>query len=98
MTKDIFVVVLEQSPSDNYDKGWLLQNEPMTLKDALKAIRWQGEGGFVGRDYIMAKASDLAGIMEHTPEGTLRPVLITKGPYTELAYKNALLNIWGVKQ
>lgn len=99
---DIYVVMLtDDQPSDGYDRGWLLCLEPMTLADALAAMRWQLQGvshGVTPPRMILAKPSeDLPAVMEHTRVGqhSLRPVLLDRFPYTTEAWRNALLTIWG---
>ena len=96
--RDVFIAMLDTEPTDKkVSRGWLLSLQPMTTKDALWRMSWQRGGHMAGDPdlhMILAKASEFPGIMEHTPEGTLRPVLIDRGPYTEVAYRDAILAIW----
>lgn len=81
---------------EGYDRGWLINTEPKTLKDALQTVNWQHEGGCDPQaPIICTKAGGLAGIMEHTPEGTTRPVLIEQGPRTLEAFHDQCLSLWG---
>lgn len=78
------------------DKGWPLRLEPMTAKEARQAIKWQVAGGRDAKDFIVAKVeTDLPGVMYHTVDEVRRPVLLNKGPYTDKAYADFLLSIWG---
>ena len=97
--RDVFIVMLDTEPTDEkVSRGWLLSLQPMTTKDALRRMSWQRDGHMAGDPdlhMILAKASEFTGIMEHKHEGTLRHVLITLGPYTEVAHRDAILAIWG---
>ena len=99
--RDVFIVMLDTEPTDKkVSRGWLLSLQPMTTKDALWRMLWQRKGHMAGDPdlhMILAKASEFTGIMEHTHthEGTLRPVLIDREPYTKVAHRDAILAIWG---
>lgn len=95
MAKTFYVVVLTESESDGFDRGWLLSPEAKTKAEAQQSIRWQRQAGEDPAQFAICNASDLPGIMERTIDGKARPVLVGKGPYTEDAYKGMILSIWG---
>lgn len=96
MSKKYFLICLEDS-SGGYDRGWPLDRLPKTLKQVQADLRWQEKGGFSADDYRVAVASEIAGLFEYESEGKPRPVLFDKGPYTESAFREIHLQIWGDK-
>lgn len=95
--KKFFLICLTEA-GKGFDRGWPMDRLPKTRKQCEDALKWQQKGGFDTSEYRIATASDIPGIFEFVidrPVATVRPILFERGPYTESAFREITLQLWG---